>query len=139
MKRRHTFVRPARPEDRELFVKWTLENASRNGADPDVITYPTTFVLCAFNDKGPLVFMPVQQPLFLDSLAIRPDADPIEVAGAIRDLVKACIMQAHLKGAGEIYFISDEETIQTFAKNQLFHKLPVNLYRVKLADIEKGS
>lgn len=137
--RKYTYVRPARPEDRELFVKWTEDNLSRNAADPEVITYPTTFVLCAYDDKGPLVFMPIQQPLFLESLAIRPDADVISVAGALRDLFKAVVTQAHLKGSGEIYFISDEESIQEFAKNQVFKKMPVSLYRVKLSDLEKES
>jgi hypothetical protein len=138
MRRRHTLVRPVRPEDRELFIKWTTDNIEKNSADPKVITYPTTFVLCAYDDKGPLVFLPVQQPLFLESLAIRPGATPTEVAGALRDLIKACVMQAYLKGSGEIYFISDEESIQRMAKNQIFEQMPFNLYRVKLSDLEKA-
>jgi hypothetical protein len=137
--RKHLFIRPARQEDMALFVKWTMDGLERNGADPDVVGYPTTFVLCAYDSKGPLVYMPVQQPLFLDSLAIRPEADATDVACAIKDLFKAAVMQAHLKGSGEIYFISDEESIQQFAKNQVFEKLPVNIYRVKLSDLEKES
>jgi hypothetical protein len=137
--RKHIYVRPARPEDRELFVKWTWENLHRNGADPEVISYPTTFVLCAYDENGPLVFMPVQQPLVLDAIAIRPEADSRKVASALRDLFKACVMQGHLKGSGEIYFISDEQTIQQFASHQVFEKLPVSLYRVKLSDLEKES
>lgn len=137
--RNHIFVRPVRPEDRELFVQWTWNNISRNGADPEVISYPTTFVLCAYDGDGPLAFMPIQQPLVLDSIAIRPGADNIKIASALRDLFKACVTQAHLKGAGEILFISDEATIQKFASNQAFEKLPVNIYRAKLSDLEKAK
>lgn len=135
--RHHIFVRPAGSKDMDLFVRWTIENRARNGADPDVVGYPTTFVLCAYDGEGPLVYMPVQQPLMLDSLAIRPKTDPTTVASAIRDLFKAAVMQAHLKGSGEVYFISDEPSIQEFAQNHVFEKLPVNIYRVKLADLEK--
>ena len=135
--RKYIYVRPARPADKELFIKWTIENRDKNGADPEIGSYPTTFVLCAYDEKGPLVFMPVQQPLFLESLAIRPGADTCDVAAALRDLTKACVTQAHIKGSGEIYFISDEATIQRFAKNQIFKQLPVNIYRVKLSDLEK--
>lgn len=135
--RKHIYVRPARPEDRELFVKWSFDNLHRNGADPAVVGYPTTFLLCAYDSEGPLVFMPVQQPLFLEGIAIRPEADALKVASALRDLLKACVMQAHLKGSGEIYFISDEETIQPFASHHAFQKLPVNVYRLKLSDLEK--
>lgn len=137
--RNHIYVRPVRPEDRELFVQWTWNNVGRNGADPEVISYPTTFVLCAYDGDGPLVFMPIQQPLFLDAIAIRPGADTLKVAAALRDLFKAAVTQAHLKGSGEIYFISDEESIQKFAGQQAFEKLPVSVYRAKLSDLEKAS
>lgn len=135
--RKHVYVRPARPEDRDLFIKWTAENRSRNAADPAVIGYPTTFILCAYDHDGPLAYMPVQQPMMLESLAPRPGLDEVDTAMALRELVKAIVTQAHLKGSGEIYFISDEETIQKFARNQIFEQLPVNIYRLKLSDLEK--
>jgi hypothetical protein len=135
----HVFVRPAKPEDRELFIKWTMSNLARNAAEPEILAYPTTFVLCAYDSSGPLAFLPVQQPLLLDSLAFHPDADSGRVAIALRELVKACVTQAHLKGSGEIYFISDEASIQRFAQHQIFTQMPVNVYRVKLSDLEGQS
>lgn len=137
--RNHIYVRPVRPEDRELFIQWTWNNVGRNGADPEVIGYPSTFVLCAYDSDGPLVFMPIQQPLVLDAVAIRPGADNLKVAAALRDLFKTAVTQAYLKGSGEIYFISDEESIQKFAGQQAFEKLPVSVYRAKLSDLEKVS
>jgi len=134
--RNHVYVRPARPEDRELFGKWTTENLDRNDADPEVLTYPTTFVLCAYDSDGPLAFLPVQQPMFLEGLAPRPGADQIKIAAALRDLFKACVTQAHLKGSGELYFLSQDESTDKFARHHAFTKLPFSIYRAKLSDLE---
>ena len=134
--RKHIFVRQAQPKDKQQFVKWTIGNFEKNDADPEILKSATTFVLVAYDDSGPIAFLPVQQPLFLESLATRPDASPKQVATALKELVKAAVTQAHLKGIGEIYFISNEPTIGKFAETQLFKKLPMNIYRVKLSDLE---
>jgi N-acetylglutamate synthase-like GNAT family acetyltransferase len=85
------------------------------------------------------MYIPIQQPLMMESVAVRPGADPIQAATALRELLKATVMQAHVKGAGEIYFLSNEDTIQTFAAKHAFTKLPFSVYRVKLSDLEKES
>jgi hypothetical protein len=122
-----------------MFAKWTVANLEKNSADPGVLNYPTTSLLCAYDVDGPLMFLPVQQPMMMESVAPRPGADPLQTAVALRELMKAVVMQAHLKGVGEIYFVSDEATIQPFAEKHAFKKMPYSLYRVKLSDLEKES
>lgn len=132
----HIFVRPVRPEDRELFVKWSCETKN-NLFDPDVIRYPTTFVFCAFDGDGPIAYCPVQSPLMMEALAVRPGAPPEKVALALKELTQAVVTQAHVKGSGEVYFLCrDEETI-SLAKRQAFEELPWRAFRIKLSDLEK--
>lgn len=64
------FVRPARPEDAEIFLKWAVANKG-NEFDPYAVTYPDSFTLCAFDAiKGPIAFMPVQQPMVSEPMVL---------------------------------------------------------------------
>jgi|SRR5581483_2493869 len=134
--KRHVFVRPAKPSDVEKFTEWSL-NTENNLFDPEVVKFPTTFTLCAFNEQGPILFMPVQQPLMMESLAINPEADVMDVAVALKEITQAVVTQAFLKGAGEIYFAcKDEDTIK-FAQHQAFEEVPYRFFRIKLKELEK--
>ena len=134
--RNHTLVRPANEKDWSRFAQWQIANHGRNGFDPAVVSYPSTFTLCAYNQQGPLAYLPVQQAFFLESLAPRPGADEREIAVALRELVHALITQAHIKGVGEIYFLESDGATAQFAARQMFEKVPYSLYRVKLASLE---
>lgn len=129
------FVRPAKPDDVHKFSQWSVDTKN-NGLDPAVVGYPTTSVLCAYDADGPLVYMPVQQPFFLESLAIRPEASPAEVSSALKALVQASITQAHLRGVGEVYFLATHEGTAAFAGSRIFEEVPHRLFRVKISDLE---
>lgn len=136
---KHVYVRPAVPEDAGTFLKWAVENKG-NEFDPEVVTYPDSFTLCAFDEKGPLVYMPVQQPMFtepmvLESLAIRPEATKMEVAVALKELVQACVTIGFMKGTGEIYFLGSSEATNRFAEHQVFEKLDWPVYRLRMSDL----
>ena len=133
----HIFVRPAREEDREQFIQWSIKTEN-NLLDPDVIKYPSTLVWCAFDENGPIVYVPVQQPLFMESLAINPEASPALVAMALKELTQNLVTQAILKGSGEIFFLcTDEQTID-YAKRQAFEEMPWRILRIKISDLEKS-
>lgn len=137
--RKHVLVRPVNQGDIQKFTEWSA-GTKNNLYDPFVATYPTTFTLCAYDDQGPLVYVPVQQPFMLESLAIRPGASPIEVAVALRELIHTVITQSYLKGVGEIYFLCEDASTEAFAQNQTAlkcEKVPYNLYRIKIRDLEK--
>lgn len=131
----HIFVRPARADDKEKFVTWSIQTKD-NLLDPDVANYPSTFVLCAFDSNGPILYVPVQQPLFMDALAINPDASPALVAMALKEVTQALVTKSYYDGRGELYFLCADESTSKFAESQAFEKMPWNVYRIKLKNIE---
>lgn len=135
------FVRPAKAEDAEIFLKWAVANKG-NEFDPEVVTFPDSFTLCAFDAvRGPIAFMPVQQPMFseplvLESLATNPDATEKEIAVAIKELVQACVTIGFMKGTGEIYFLGSNEATNRFAeKHKVFERLDWPVYRLRMSDL----
>ncbi len=134
MARRHLFCRPARPEDSELFFKWSLETPN-NGFDPEVAKYPSTVTWCVYDQQGPLAFMPVQRPLVMESVASRPGAEKIDIAMALKEFTQNCVTQAHITGAGEILFLGSEEGTNEMAANHLFEEAPYKVYRLKVKDL----
>lgn len=133
---RRLWVRPARPDDALQFAEWSLANP-HNGFDPAVPAYPSSLTLCAYDEHGPLAYLPLQQPVFLESLALRPDATPAETALALRELTQAAVTHAHARGAGELYFLGTEDGTNRMAENQLFERLPWPVYRLRLRDLDK--
>lgn len=132
---KNVFVRPVNPGDSAAFVKWSVETKN-NLFDPDVAKYPSTFVLAAFDENGVIAYLPVQQPLMMEALALRPDAKPAELAVAGKELTQAVVTFAHQKGSGEIYFVCKEPTTCAFAERHGFEKLPWSTYRIKLSKLE---
>jgi hypothetical protein len=134
------FVRPAKPEDAETFIQWAVTNKG-NEFDPAAVAYPDSFTLCAFDVNGPLVFMPIQQPMFaepmlLESLAVRPEASVKEIAVALKELVQACVTIGFMKGTGEIYFLGSNEATNRFAEHhKVFERLDWPVYRLRMTDL----
>ena len=133
---KHTFVRPARPADAHEAVEWMLKTAN-NEFDPEVVKFPTTVTWCAYTQDGPVAYLPVQQPFMADALGSRPGADYNEVAAALKELMHNLVSQAHIKGVGEIYFLTKDEATARFAENHHFEEIPYRLFRVKMADLER--
>jgi hypothetical protein len=136
MNRRHIFVRPIRSEDAKTFVEW-CRDTKNNLFDPEVVKYPSTTVRVAYNSEGPVVFVPVQRPLMLEALAISPKASELDVATGLKALTQDAVAQAHICGAGEIYFLCRDELTSKFAERHGYEKINVQLYRIKLTELEK--
>ena len=120
---RHVFVRLAREADREKLAQWSV-STKKNLCDSAVLSYANTLVYCAYDSKGPIVYVPVQKPAMMEALAINPEADPVDVAVALKELTQAIVTQCHMDGTGETYFFCTEETTQKYAERQAFTKLP---------------
>lgn len=133
--RNHIYVRPARREDCDLFLEWSRTNPA-NGFDPEVAKYPSTITWCAYDRHGPVAFMPMQVPLMMESLAVRPGASKSDVAIALKELTQQFVTQAHIRGAGEIYYLGTDDGTDALAANQIFEKLPYSVYRVRVKDLE---
>ena len=133
--RKHLYVRPARAEESQQFAEWSLAN-TKGEFDPAPATYPSTITWCVYDEYGPMAYMPIQCPLMLESLATRPGASKTEIALAIKELTQQAVTQAHIKGAGEIYFLGSDEGTDAMAANQIFEKLPYSVFRLRIKDLE---
>lgn len=121
-----------------MFLDWSLENPN-NGFDPEVPKYPSTVTWCAYDKDGPLAFLPIQQPLMLESLAVRPGATKLQIASALKELTQATVTQAHIKGAGEIYYLGTDDDTDVLATNQIFEQLPYKVFRVRIKNLEGSN
>lgn len=135
----NVFVRLAQAKDGETFASWVLQTPG-NAFDPGVMQYPSTTTRVAYDRTGPLVFQIIQRPLHMDSIAVRPGAEPHQVAMALRALLQDVVASAHAEGRGEIFFLGSEATVPTIVQNQkLFEELPYRVYRLKVKDLEKAN
>lgn len=152
--RKHIYVRPATWEDGPIFKDWVEANKEKNKFDPAVMAYPNTITLCAYDEDGPLAFLPFQQPLmvdasgdkpiaetpmFLEGLAMRPGASKLDTSRALKEFIQAAVFLGHMKGTGELYFLGTDEGTDALAENQLFERLNFPIYRLRLSDLEKQS
>ena len=135
MPRNHIFVRPAKAEDTQKFVDWSLENPN-NGFDPEVAKRSTTLVLAAYDKTGVLAYQPVQQVFMLEALAPRPGEDKLRIAAAMKEFTQAIVTQCHLKDIGEVYFLGTDAGTDAMATNHAFEKLPYSVYRMRVSDLE---
>lgn len=132
---RHIFVRPATPGDAQNFTDWFIKTPN-NLHDCEVIKYPSTITLCAYNKEGPVAYVPVQFPAMLESLAINPDASFLDVAVALKELVQAVVTQCHVSGRGEAYFVCCDQSTIDFAVKNGFEEMKHKVFRMKLSDLE---
>lgn len=132
--KRHVYVRPAEAHEGQLFFDWASENP-HGEFDPEVAKFRSSTTWCAYDKDGPLVFQTIQRPLMLESLAPRPGATKEQIAVAMKELTQNAITQAHLAGAGEIYYLGSDEGTDALSTNQIFEKLPFSVFRVKIKDL----
>lgn len=125
-------VRIADEADVGNIVRWLNQNQG-NLYDPDILSYPTLRVLCAYDSqKKPVAYLPTQRALFLESFAPAPDASELNLAEACRDLVKGTELLASMDKIREIYMVSTDEKILHLAEKHGFERLPYPLVRLKL-------
>jgi hypothetical protein len=134
--RNHLYCRPARPEDAEQFQEWSRVN-EKNAFDPEVAAYPSTITWVVYDRFGPLAYMPMQCPLMMESIAVRPGAFKSEIAAAMKEFTQQFVTQAHIRGAGEIYFLGSDDGTNEMAGNQVFEELPYKVYRLRIKDLQQ--
>lgn len=123
-------LRFAKPEESKQIVEW-LNGSTRNDFDSDILTYPTLRVLCSYNHK-PVAYLPTQTVLMLESMAKNPDAEPLQYAQALRDLVKGAEVVASADGIQEIWMASSDDTVVKMAQSRGFEVIHCRVLRLKL-------
>lgn len=100
-------------------AEWMSKLSARNNIDPDIFKYPATDVLKASNGQG-VIYMPRQRVMFLEALAINPQAQPTDVALALRALLQISEYEARAVGHGEMYFLCSDPETKRFAEHHGF-------------------
>jgi hypothetical protein len=122
-------VKFAEPSQAEELKQW-LRDTKGNLFDEAILGYPTLQTICAYNGQS-VAYLPMQRALFLESLAVSPQATDLEKAQAFRDLVKASELVASSHGIKEIYMICGEN-IKELATKHGFEDVPWPVVRMKL-------
>jgi hypothetical protein len=124
-------IRMTRAEDVEEVAEWLLRTKN-NLFDPGILEYPTMRSITAYDDHGNVAHLPSQQALFLESLAVKPGASPLEAAPAFRDLVKGQQLLASSFGIREVYFVCKDEDVVKVAEGHGFERIVFPVVRLKL-------
>lgn len=130
---RNINVRDVTPDDAQKFIEYEMGTAG-NLFDPEAGLYPSSFALCAENEQGPVMYLPVQEPLLLESLGISPNADKRDIAIALRKLMNVIVRKCQQDGKGEIYFGCSDPTTIAFAEHHGFAEVPFRMFRLKVKD-----
>lgn len=133
---RRVWVRNAREVEKPVFEHWAY-NTKDNLFDPEVMTYPTTETYVAHAEGTPIVFMPVQTTLTLESLAINPEAEKSHVAVSLKALLSNIATMAGKAGLGEVYFLCHEPSTIEFAEKNGLERIPWPVFRLKLSSLER--
>lgn len=124
----HIWPRQANATDAGDLAKW-LEGTD---VEPEIFSYGSTHALVAESAVRKVAIMPVQLVAMLETLAKNPDASKLEIAEALKTLLKTVNYEAEKRGIGEVYFLTREETIGPYAAAHAFEEVKdVKVYRMK--------
>jgi hypothetical protein len=128
---KQVYVRFANQADAPQFSEWVTAAREINLFDPAVMDYPTTRTLVAHNGE-PLLYMPVQQVLMMESLAPKPGLTPIEEGLALREITKAVALLGSQASIRESYFLCKDERVVKFGAAHGYELLPWKTMRMRL-------
>lgn len=101
-------------------VEWLQRHRELSRFDPDVLTYPGTILLQAYErtaqGRRPLLYTPVQRCLMWDALGPNPESSPLDVAAALAELTKTLVWESSGLGWGEFYMPCTDGNVVKFAE-----------------------
>lgn len=124
------FARPFRKEDAQQFSEWAIGNAANSGLDAGVLGYPSTEIICAERGGNPVLYVPIQRCLVMESMAPNPQASDVELALALDRIVSTVVWKSRQEGNGEILFSPSEPRIRALALANGFKDYPMMRIRV---------
>ena len=133
---RHVFIRPAMASDVKSIYDWSVGNLKSNGltatTEMDCLKYPSTTTFCAYDESGPLAYLPIQKVLMMETFAPRPGLTELQQAQVLKEFVQATVTHAHQNGIGEIYYLGSDEKTDSFARHNVYEYVPLPVFRIKL-------
>lgn len=118
-------------EDLPQMAEWMAALSHRNAIDTSIFSYKATDTLKASNGK-PIIYMPRQRVMMLESLAINPEAQASDVALALRALIQVSEYESREAGMGEMMFACKDEETCRFAEAHGMELMNFKFYRRRL-------
>lgn len=110
-------------KDQNTFVDWVWKARDINCFDKDILTYPRSIMLTADDDEGPLLYLPVQPVLMLESLAPRPGVSPRKEALALWKLGEQLEQISKSTGICEQYFLCQDDRVVDLCTRHGFEEM----------------
>lgn len=139
--RDHVFTRPIfgsprdghpqfNPEMKQALA-WLLRIQEKSGLDMDVLDYPATAMLCAYEkvSRRPLLYVPIQKVMMLDALGPNPECSEIELAHALAKVIETTHYESYKAGMGEVYFPCADQSVIDLAKRHHFQLMDYEVER----------
>lgn len=132
--KKHIIVRPAQDGESEVMLEWLNLTLGHNCFDVDCLNHDSTFTLAAADTTGPLGFLPVQRPLMMESIALRPGLSESMQALVMTRMTEQVVAEAYRRHAAEVCFLSQNPATSRFAEDHLFGKVQYDFYRLNLRE-----
>lgn len=126
------WARPIRKEEVDQLKAWAERIKAINLWDESVLDYPTTFAITAEKSQRPILHVPVQRPLMLESLCPSPECSELDEALALREIVHTLVVKGISEGAGELWFGCKDPRVEKFAEAHGFEKVSFPMFRLRL-------
>lgn len=110
-------------EDFGTFSDWVWRARAINCFDKDIVGYPRTIMLTAEDKDGPILYLPVQPVLMLESLAPRPEVSPRKEALALWKLGEMLDGISQAVGMQEQYFLCKDDRVADICSKHGFQEL----------------
>ena len=124
-------LRWASQNEAQTITEWLTANKA-NDYDPAITEYPTLKIMCSYGSMGPVMYLPSQRAIVLESIGPKPGIDAVTAAQALRDLVKGMTLDASGSGIREIYFIASTDDVKGMALKHGFELIESPVLRMKL-------
>lgn len=110
-------------DEAKLFTDWVWQARKINMFDPEVLKAPRAAMVRAVNEQGPLLFVPLQPVLMLESLAPKPGLTPRQEAMSLWRVGEAVEGAAKLCGFQEVVFMTRDDRVADICAEHGFEEL----------------
>jgi hypothetical protein len=123
-------------EQAKQFIDWVWQSRHINCFDPDIVGYPRTIMLRAEDNDGPLLYLPVQPVLMLESLAPKPGISERKEALSLWKLGQLLEDISRKTGIQEQFFLCKDDRVADICKAHGFTELEgYRILRKKIAPV----
>ncbi len=125
-------VRPAKPEDAQMYFDWLKAASEINLVDPAAYSYPTCNTVVIEKDGDPVLMNSFHLTLMMEALAPKPGLPPMDEARALKTLFDSVKKVAEASGVKEIWFGCSDERVIRFATRHGIEQVKFPMLRMKL-------